>query len=115
MNDDEMIRAFHAEREANPDLMPYIGPQDTLDRFLAGEIVTSDGMLTDQSPFVARNLDPRQHRRLKWMLDRGRTSLPRRCVIGIVMDMTVYLIIAALTLLGGGLLLREHIAEKRGE
>jgi hypothetical protein len=67
--DRAMIAAFHAEREQNPDLMPYIGPEDTLTRFLAGEIVTAAGLVTDQSPFVARNLDPRQHRRLQWMLE----------------------------------------------
>lgn len=64
-----MMQAFHAERAANPDLLPYVGPVDLLERFQAGEIVTAHDMLTDQSLFVARNLDPRAHRRLKWMLE----------------------------------------------
>ena len=70
--DRQMIRAFWAEREANPDLEPYCGPERTLERFQAGEIVTSHDLLTDQSRWVALNLDPRSYRRLMWMLDRGR-------------------------------------------
>ena len=64
-----MIEQFHAERAANPDLAPYIGPEETLERFLSGEVVTAHDLLTDQSKFVGRNILPEQMRRLRWMLD----------------------------------------------
>jgi hypothetical protein len=63
------IRQFHAERERNPDLAPYVGPGDSLDRFLAGAIVTREQFIADDSLWVAKNIRPEQMRRLRWMLD----------------------------------------------
>lgn len=64
----QQFAAYEREKAANPDLLPYVGPGDVLDRFLAGEIVTPTDALTDESEWVIRALHPAQSRRLRWML-----------------------------------------------
>lgn len=63
------VAAFYAARGQNPDLLPYMGPEDILNRFLAGEIVTAHDMLTDQSLWTVQPILPEQNRRLRWMLE----------------------------------------------
>lgn len=64
----QQLAEYGREKYANPDLLPYIGPGGVLERFLAGEIVTPEDALTDESEWVIRALHPAQSRRLRWML-----------------------------------------------
>lgn len=63
------MEAFYAQQRRNPDVLPYIGPEETLRRFLAGDVVTKHDLITDQSLFTVEALLPGQMRRLRWMLD----------------------------------------------
>ena len=65
---------FHAAKAKNPDLVPYLGPEDTLQRFLDGAIVTHQDFVFDLSPFTMKAILPEQMRRLKWMLDNVRNG-----------------------------------------
>lgn len=65
-----LLDAYHAALRENPNLVPYIGPQNTLERFLAGAVVGKRDMVTDQSPFTIQGVLPEQLRRLKWMMER---------------------------------------------
>lgn len=67
--DQRIIEEFHAERERRPNLEPYVGPSDTLERFLAGAGVTHREFVLDDSLWTVRNLDPAVMRRLRFMLD----------------------------------------------
>lgn len=69
--DRALIERFHAERAANPDLAPYVGPGESLERFLAGDVVTYEQFVADGSVWTVKNLLPEQMRRLRWMLDHG--------------------------------------------
>jgi hypothetical protein len=75
---DEDVRklsaAFYAEKARNPDVVPYIGPEDTLRHFLDGAVVTGQDLVCDQSPFTLNALLPEQMRRLRFMLDRSPTA-----------------------------------------
>lgn len=73
-SDLDMLERFHAERANNPDLAPYVGPGESLERFIAGEVVTHRQFITDQSKWVARNILPMQMRRLRWMLEVSRSK-----------------------------------------
>jgi len=63
------LAAFHAAQRRNPDVVPYIGPEDMVNRFLQGDVVTGRDFVTDQSLFTVKALLPEQMRRLRWMLD----------------------------------------------
>lgn len=60
---------FYAARLNNPDVVPYIGPEDTLRRFLGGAVITPREFVTDQSPFTVEAMLPVQMRRLKFMME----------------------------------------------
>jgi hypothetical protein len=63
------LAAYYAARAEDPNALPYIGPEDIYNRFMAGEVVTQQDMLTDQSLFTVRPILPSQMKRLRWMLD----------------------------------------------
>jgi hypothetical protein len=63
------MNAFYAARRRNPGVVPYIGPEDTLNRFLSGDVVTQRDLVTDQSLFTIQAILPAQMKRLRWMLD----------------------------------------------
>jgi hypothetical protein len=67
-----MLERFYAERAEDSDLAPYVGPGDSLVRFMSGEVVTYPQFVADESKWVARNILPAQMRRLRWMLDNSR-------------------------------------------
>lgn len=48
---------------------PYIGPENTLHRFLDGEIITRTDLLTDESLWVVVEIAPKAHQRLMWMIE----------------------------------------------
>lgn len=60
---------FRAEQRQNPAMLPYAGPENTVKRFLAGDVVTKTDFLTDTSLWTIKALLPEQMRRLQWMLD----------------------------------------------
>ena len=66
-----MSRACQAAQRRDPSLVPYIGPEDVLRRYQAGEIVTADECLTDQSPWIIEAIHHRAMARIQWMLRGG--------------------------------------------
>lgn len=65
------MAAFYEAQRSNPDLVPFVGPEDSLQRFLSGGIVRREEFVTDQSLFTIKALLPAQMKRLQWMLDHG--------------------------------------------
>lgn len=60
---------FRAEQRRNPKMLPYVGPEDTVNRFLVGDVVTEADFLTDTSLWTIKALLPEQMRRMQWMFD----------------------------------------------
>ena len=52
-----------------PITVPYVGPVNIYDRYMRGEVITRNDLLTDQSEWMIRAMDARDYRRLRWMLD----------------------------------------------
>jgi hypothetical protein len=52
-----------------PDVWTYSGPSDSIERYLAGEIVTYHEFLTDTSPWCIKPLHPSWHDRILAMLE----------------------------------------------
>lgn len=50
-------------------VLPYIGPVDSLRRFVDGEVVTFEQFVTDQSLFTVEPMHPARLDRFKRMLE----------------------------------------------